>query len=93
MAAITQELVARSRELTMRAHELEREITGLARVRGPSLLAIPGCRVFSAAKIIGETAGVGHSRAKSAFARWNGSVPIPVWSSNMVRHRLSRGGN
>lgn len=28
-----------------------------------------------------------------AFARFNGTAPIPVWSGNKVRVRLSRGGN
>ncbi len=27
------------------------------------------------------------------FARFNGTAPIPVWSSNKVRVRLNRGGN
>lgn len=93
VAAIARELVDRSRELTLRANELEREIAGLVRTLAPGLLAIPGCGVLSAAKIVGETAGANRFRSKAAFARWNGSAPIPVWSSNTVRHRLSRGGN
>ena len=28
-----------------------------------------------------------------AFARHNGTAPLPVWSSNRPRHRLSRTGN
>ena len=32
-------------------------------------------------------------RSKDAFARHNGTAPIPVWSSNKQRHRLSRTGN
>ena len=32
-------------------------------------------------------------RSKDAFARLNGTAPIPVWSSNKQRHRLSRTGN
>jgi transposase len=32
-------------------------------------------------------------RSKEAFARHNGSAPVPVWSGNTIRHRLSRGGN
>ena len=31
--------------------------------------------------------------SKEAFARHNGSAPVPVWSGNVTRHRLSRGGN
>ncbi|WP_204164823.1 transposase [Rhodococcus oxybenzonivorans] len=31
--------------------------------------------------------------SKDAFARHNGTAPLPVWSSNRARHRLSRTGN
>ena len=40
-----------------------------------------------------ETADVRRFRSKDAFARHNGTAPLPVWSSNRVRHRLSRTGN
>lgn len=59
----------------------------------PPLLALPGCGLLSAAKLVGETAGAGRFRSRAAFARWNGTAPIPVWASNSTRHRLSRGGN
>ena len=29
----------------------------------------------------------------AAFARFNGTAPVPVWSSNTERFRLNRGGN
>ncbi|MFE3451448.1 transposase [Nonomuraea sp. NPDC059194] len=32
-------------------------------------------------------------RSSAAFARHNGTAPIPVWSGNDDRHRLNRGGN
>jgi transposase len=57
------------------------------------LIAIPGCGPLSAAKILGETAGVERFKSKDAFARHNGTAPLPVWSSNKTRHRLSRTGN
>jgi transposase len=56
-------------------------------------LAIVGCGPLTAAKIVGETAQVHRFRSKDAFARHNGSAPLPVWSSNKQRHRLSRTGN
>ena len=43
--------------------------------------------------IIGETAGITRFRSRDAYARFNGTAPIPVWSGNKVRVRLSRGGN
>jgi transposase len=93
VARIARELLVRCRELTVRANELEREIAALVKRLGPSLLALPGCGVLSAAKIIGETSGAGRFRSRAAFARWNGTAPVPVWSGNNPRFRLSRGGN
>lgn len=92
VAKIAVELVARIRELTRRANELEREITVLVRVLAPSLLELPGCGVLSSAKIVAETAGVDRFRSNAAYARWNGTAPIPVWTGS-ERFRLSRGGN
>ncbi len=92
VAAIARELLGRCRELTLRANELEREISALVKRLGPALLELPGCGVLSAAKIIGESAGAGRFRSKAAFARWNGTAPVPVWSGS-TRFRLNRSGN
>jgi len=46
-----------------------------------------------AAKLLGETGGVERFHSRAAFAAHNGTAPIPVWSGNIVRHRLNRGGN
>jgi transposase len=58
-----------------------------------SLLALFGCGSMTAAKLVAETAGIGRPRSRAAFAAHTGTAPIPVWSGNLVRHRLSRGGN
>ena len=93
VARLARELVRRCRELTVEINELEREIAALAEILAPSLLAIRGCGPLSAAKISGETAGVERFRSPDAYARYNGTAPLPVWSSNQPRHRLSRSGN
>lgn len=93
VAAIAAELVARCRDITHRVNELHREITRLVTPLAPTLLAIPGCGALTAAKILGETAGVERFRSRHAYARHNGTAPIPVWSGNTERHRLNRGGN
>ena len=90
---ICTELVVLCRDLTTRINRLEREIRAHVRDLAPALLEIPGCGVLSAAKLLGETAGAHRFRSKAAFARFNGTAPIPVWSSNTERFRLSRGGN
>ena len=90
---IVREQLARVRELNQRALELERQIMLRVIRLAPSLLAIPGCGALTAAKIVGETAGVRRFRSKSAYARWNGTAPQPVWSGNTRRYRLTRSGN
>lgn len=93
VARIARELVVRIRELTATINELEREIARLVADLAPSLLALTGCGPLTAAKLVGETAGIGRFRSRAAFARHNGSAPLPVWSGNTERHRLSRTGN
>jgi transposase len=93
VAEIARELLTRNAELNHRIDELERQIKLLVEVQAPSLLTIPGCGALTAAKILGETAGAARFRSRAAFARWNGTAPIPVWSGNAGRVRLNRGGN
>jgi len=93
VARIARELVGRIRELTTTINALEREIGRLVADLAPSLLALTGCGPLTAAKLVGETAGIGRFRSAAAFARHNGSAPLPVWSGNTERHRLSRTGN
>jgi transposase len=88
-AAITE----RCRHLTNDINSLEAEIKTLTEQLAPTLIAIPGCASLTAAKILGETAGVLRFRSAAAYARHNGTAPLPVWSSNRARHRLSRTGN
>jgi transposase len=93
VARIARDLVARIRDLTAAIDSLEREIGRLVADLAPSLLALPGCGPLTAAKLVGEVAGVGRFRSSAAFARHNGTAPLPVWSGNVERHRLSRTGN
>lgn len=93
VARLARELVGHVRALTARINDLEREIATLTARLAPSLLALVGCGALTAAKLVGETAGVRRFRGRAAFARHNGTAPVPVWSGNQIRHRLSRGGN
>lgn len=93
VARFARDLLTRIVELSATIRALEHEIERLVRAQAPRLLALPGCGALTAAKIIGEAAGISRFRSKEAFARHNGSAPVPVWSGNVVRHRLNRGGN
>ena len=90
---IARELVLEIRRRTRRAAELEREIGALVKARAPELLALEGCGVLTAAKLIAETAGAGRLSSDSKFARLAGVAPIPASSGMRTRHRLDRGGN
>jgi transposase len=93
VARLARDLVARCRSLTIEIGKLEREITELVETLTPTPLAICGCGPLTAAKILGETAGVERFKSPDAYARHNGTAPLPVSSSNRARHRLSRTGN
>jgi len=93
VARIAAEIVADIRRLTVRETELEREISVLVRQLAPTLLGVVGVGALTAAKIVAETADASRFKSKDAYARHNGTAPLPVWSSNHERHRLSRTGN
>jgi transposase len=81
-------------ELTTRINDLERRITKLVAHAAPTLLAMPGVGALTAAKLVGEAAGVTRFKSEAAFARHAGIAPIPVWSGNTKgRVRLTRSGN
>jgi transposase len=94
LARVSREQLARCRELTMQINQLERELRALMRRLAPTLLALPGCGVLSAATLFAETAGARRFRSKDAYARFTGTAPIPAWSGNTAgKVRLNRGGN
>jgi transposase len=93
VARIAAGLATRIAALTADIGALEKEITILARRLSPSLLELTGAAGLTTAKIVAETAGVARFKSKDAYARHNGTAPLPVWSGNTVRHRLSRTGN
>ncbi len=93
VAAVARHEVARIRELTTEANQLERDITQRVTDLSPSLLDLPGCGALSATKLIGEAADVTRFTSQDAYAMWAGVAPIPVWSANQEHFRLNRGGN
>lgn len=93
VAAVAAEIVAHVRTLTVRERQLQRDIEARVRVLAPTLVGLVGVGPLSAAKIVAEVADIRRFRSKDAFARHNGTAPLPVWSGNRERHRLSRTGN
>jgi transposase len=93
VADLARETLGRIREITERINALTREISARVALLAPTLLAMPGCGALTAAKLVGETAGAARFKSRAAFARHNGTAPIPVWSGRADRFRLNRGGN
>jgi len=93
VARLATEIVTDIKALTVRERALQGEITALVTSIAPTLLSVVGVGPITAAKMVAETAGVARFRSKDAYARHNGTAPIPVWSGNRERHRLSRSGN
>jgi transposase len=93
VARFARDLLARIVELSGAVRGLEREIADLVGRLAPTLLELAGCGPLTAAKIVGQTAGIGRFHSRAAFALQTGTAPVPVWSGNTVRHRLNRGGD
>lgn len=94
LAELARDELADITRLTEAINALAARITDTVEKVAPHLLALPGCGALTAAKIIGETAGITRFSSEAAFARHNGSAPIPAWSGNTAgRVRLSRCGN
>lgn len=80
--------------LTSEINALEKRLSQRVREVAPALLEIPGCGDLTAAKLVGEAAGVARFKSEAAFACHAGVAPIPVWSGNTAgQMRLSRSGN
>lgn len=93
LARLSRTLTDHARRLSTEITALTTEITELIQRLAPTLLTLPGCAGLTAAKIVAETANITRFHSRDAFARHNGTAPVPVWSGNRARHRLSRTGN
>ena len=89
VARLARALVERCRQLTADILTLDKELETLVQRLAPALLEICGCSTLTAGKIVGETADVRRFRSRHGYARHNGTAPLPVWSGNRTRHRLS----
>ncbi|WP_211145681.1 IS110 family RNA-guided transposase [Mycobacterium interjectum] len=94
VAELARDELADITRLTDAIDTLAKRIGERVRVVAPALLAMPGCGELTAAKLVGEAAGVPRFKSEAAFARHAGVAPIPVWSGNTAgRVRMTRSGN
>jgi transposase len=89
---IARDELRRIRELTRTIDALQLELGVIVSALAPQLLDERGCGVLTAAKLIGEIAGIGRFASDAKLARLAGSAPIPASSGSTTRHRLDRGG-
>ncbi len=82
VAQLARDELADITRLTETINALATRIGQRVRVVAPVLLALPGCGELTAAKLVGETAGVTRFKSEAAFARHAGVAPVPVWSGN-----------
>jgi transposase len=92
-ARIAAEQLERVEALCARIDGLEEEIAALVRAHAAPLLELPGCGALTAAKLVGEIAGVARFATPAKLARYAGVAPVPASSGERVRHRLDRYGN
>lgn len=85
--------VDRCEAITRDVRALEAELAVLVTGQAPELLALPGCGVLTAAKVLAETAGVSRFGSEAKFAFHAGVAPLEVSSGERHRHRLNRTGN
>ena len=90
---IARDEIRRIADLTRTINELHDELALLVAQAAPQLLAEHGLGVLTAAKLIGEIAGIDRFTNDAQLARLAGCAPIPVSSGRTDRHRLDRGGN
>ena len=94
VAELARDELAELIELTGKINTLAKRIEAAVTATAPTLLTLPGVGALTAAKIVGEAAGVARFKSEAAFARHAGIAPIPVWSGHTAgRVRLTRSGN
>jgi transposase len=90
---ISRELVRRLRDLCRQIKQIARELRPLVQAHGPALLAIPGCGVITAARLLAEIAGVERFQTDAQLALYAGVAPLEASSGKRRRYRLNRRGN
>ena len=91
MFAVLRDLAARSRHLGADAKRYHNQLAELVRSLDQTLLDEPGIGPISAAKLL--ACDPTRFKSEAAFARYNGTAPIPASSGKTVRYRLNPGGD
>ena len=89
--SVMRDLANHSRTLGADAKRYQHELAELIRTLDETLLNEPGIGPISAAKLLAFDPT--RFATEGAFARCNGTAPIPASSGKTIRYRLNRGGD
>ena len=90
---VAAELISDLERIYARKKAANKELTELIAATGTGLMNLPGNGPSGAARLLVEVGDITRFPNKAHFASWNGTAPIDASSGDLVRHRLSRGGN
>ena len=91
---VATQLIEQTIELTKQTNNLSLQIRDiLENTPGHALTNICGLSHLGAARIVGEVGTMSRFKSQDAIAKFNGTAPIPVWSSNHPKVRLNKFGN
>lgn len=93
VARLARALITKAIALTEEINALEKELEIATKQMVPTVLEVCGVSTLGAAKLIAEVGTISRFKSADAFAMFNGTAPIPVWSANRDHFRLNRGGN
>jgi transposase len=94
LADLARNELAEIADLSVKVDLIEKRLKDLVSVGAPSLISVNGCGPLMAAKIVGETAGIGRFNTEAKYARYSGVAPVPNWSgSTMGRVQSIKTGN
>jgi len=87
------ELVGDLERIYARKKAADKELRDLVAATGTGLLDLHGIGPSGAARLLVEVGDITRFPDRNHFASWTGTAPIDASSGDVVRHRLSRGGN
>jgi transposase len=90
---LASEILRDVRTLDRKIADLSGRIETEVEASGSTLTQIFGIGPILAARIIGTVGNVGRFPTKAHFASYSGTAPLEASSGEVVRHRLSLGGN
>jgi transposase len=87
------ELVGDLEQIYARKKAADKELKALVAATDTALLDLHGIGPSGGARLLVEVGDITRFPDRNHFASWTGTAPIDASSGDIVRHRLSRGGN